>query len=89
VQFDVEAGLCSADGARRYGVVLRDDLSVDTTATDALRGRMRAERGAKKLFDRGFASIDELKRRAKAETGLEPPVQPQFLRRVARDSKVA
>ena len=54
----------------------------DAGATRALRARMAQERGAVKLFDRGFASIDELKGRCKAETGLEPPVQPQFSRRV-------
>ena len=39
---------------------------------------MAAERGSVKLFDRGFESIEELKARCKAETGLEPPTQPQF-----------
>jgi hypothetical protein len=31
-----------------------------------------------KLFDRGFDSIDELKSRCLAETGLAPPEQPKF-----------
>ena len=39
---------------------------------------MARERGAVKLFDRGFESIDELKGRCEAETGLPPPAQPQF-----------
>jgi hypothetical protein len=30
------------------------------------------------LFDRGFESLEELKSRCLAETGLEPPVAPQF-----------
>ncbi len=80
VQFDVEAGLVTREGARRYGVVIKDDESVDEAATTALRKRMATERGTKKLFDRGFESIDELKARCKQETGLEPPQQPQFLR---------
>ncbi len=42
---------------------------------------MASERGAKKLFDRGFESIDELKARCKAETGLE--------RRSSRSSRAA
>jgi N-methylhydantoinase B len=80
VKFDVDAGLVTREGARRYGVVIKDDESVDEAATTALRKRMATERGAKKLFDRGFESIDELKARCKAETGLEPPKQPQFMR---------
>jgi N-methylhydantoinase B len=78
VAFDVEAGLVSVEGARRYGVVLKADGSVDTAATASLRQDLAAQRGEKKLFDRGFDSIEELKARCKAETGLEPPAQPQF-----------
>jgi N-methylhydantoinase B len=78
VQFDVEAGLVSIEGARRYGVVIKPDQSVDAAATAALRKRMAADRGPKKLFDRGFDSIEELKSRCLAETGLPPPAPPQF-----------
>jgi N-methylhydantoinase B len=80
VKFDVEAGLVTREGARRYGVVLKDDDTVDEAATVALRKKMAAERGPRKLFDRGFESIEELKSRCKAETGLEAPQQPQFHR---------
>jgi len=80
VQFDVEAGLVTRAGARRYGVVLTDDDSIDEKATTALRKRMASERGEKKLFDRGFDTIEKLKARCKQETGLEPPKQPQFAR---------
>jgi N-methylhydantoinase B len=80
VQFDVEAGLVTIAGARRYGVVLRDESTVDGAATTALRKRMASERGEKKLFDRGFDTIDDLKARCREETGLEPPQQPQFAR---------
>jgi len=80
VQFDVDAGLVTLDGARRYGVVLKDDFSVDAAATTALRKRMSSERGEKKLFDRGFDTIENLKARCREETGLEPPQQPQFAR---------
>jgi N-methylhydantoinase B len=80
VQFDVEAGLVTRAGARRYGVVLNDDDSIDENATIALRKRMASERGEKKLFDRGFDTIEKLKARCKQETGLEPPKQPQFAR---------
>ena len=82
VMFDVDAGLVSVEGARRYGVVVGANGKADAGATRALRARLVQERGAVKLFDRGFDSIDELKGRCKAETGLEPPVQPQFSRRV-------
>ena len=77
VLFDVEAGLVTADGARRYGVVMKGKR-VDEAATKALRAQMAAERGAAPLFDRGFEDVGELKARCKAETGLEPPAAPRF-----------
>ena len=78
VAFDVEAGLVSVAGARRYGVVIAADGSVDAAATTALRAEMSKKRGKKKIFDRGFETIDELKARCKAETGFEPPRAPVF-----------
>ena len=45
VAFDVEAGLVSVEGAKRYGVVIKADGSVDQAATDALRKQMAAKRG--------------------------------------------
>jgi N-methylhydantoinase B len=84
VFFDVEAGLVTPEGARRYGVVIGADSKVDAAATTALRKQMARERGAKKVFDRGFESIEELKGRCKRETGLEPPQQPQFTQWAAR-----
>ncbi|MGE3667633.1 MAG: hydantoinase B/oxoprolinase family protein, partial [Steroidobacteraceae bacterium] len=78
VRFDVDAGLVTIEGARRYGVVIKADGALDEAATVALRKKMAVERGPAQLFDRGFKSIDELKARCKAETGLEPPTQPQF-----------
>ncbi len=77
VLFDVEAGLVTAAGARRYGVVIKGKR-VDEAATKALRAQMAAERGAAPLFDRGFVDVDELKARCKAETGLEAPAAPRF-----------
>jgi N-methylhydantoinase B len=59
-------------------VVLDAAGAVDTAATLKLRKRLAKQRGAVKLFDRGFDSLDELKRRCRSETGLEPPVAPQF-----------
>jgi N-methylhydantoinase B len=78
VVFDVGAGLVTPDGARRYGVVIAADGAADEQATRELRERMARERGAVKLFDRGFESLDELKERCEAETGLPPPTQPEF-----------
>lgn len=79
--FDVDAGLVTRDGARRYGVVMKSESAADATATAQLRKQMAGERGPKKLFDRGFDTIEELKARCKAETGLDAPVQPQFTQR--------
>jgi N-methylhydantoinase B len=78
VAFDVVAGLVTVDGAKRYGVIVSADGVVDEKATEALRAKMRTNRGPKKIFDRGFESIEELKSRCKAETGFDPPGQPRF-----------
>jgi len=83
VRADVARGLVSAEGARRYGVVIAADGSVDAKATEALRGKLRAERGAPGLFDFG-GTIEEIKARCKAETHLEPPAAPTFARSTAR-----
>jgi len=72
------AGLVTAEGAKRYGVIVDADGNVDAAATAALREHMAAQRGPKKIFDRGFESIEELKGRCKAETGFDPPAQPRF-----------
>ncbi len=83
VRFDVEAGLVTIEGARRYGVVMKDECTVDEAATTALRQKMAAARPTKKLFDRGFESIEELKARCEQETGFKPPQAPVFTQ--ARD----
>ena len=80
VRFDVEAGLVSREGARRYGVVIGADGAVDLTATGKLRAQMAKQRGPVALFDRGFRSIEELKARCLEETELPPPIQPTFSR---------
>ncbi|MEE8156635.1 MAG: hydantoinase B/oxoprolinase family protein [Gammaproteobacteria bacterium] len=79
VHFDVAAGLVSANGAKRYGVVLDEKLNVDEKATAALRETMAKKRGDTTLFDFG-GSIEELKARCREETGLEPPRTPTFQR---------
>jgi len=78
VAFDVVAGLVTVDGAKRYGVIVDADGNVDEAATASLRKQMASKRGKKKIFDRGFESIEELKSRCKAETGFDPPAAPRF-----------
>ena len=77
VEFDVRAGLVSVAGAKRYGVVISDRYEVDQKATTVLRKKMTADRGDTNLFDRG-GTIEELKERCLAETGLQPPKKPEF-----------
>ena len=78
VATEITQGLVSVEGAARYGLVIDAAGAVDAAATDDLRGRLRAERGELKLFDRGFDSIDELRERCLAETGLPAPRPPVF-----------
>jgi N-methylhydantoinase B len=81
VAFDVEAGLVTREGAKRYGVVMKSDSVVDERATAALRESLAHKRGKRPLFDRGFDSLEELKERCAAETGLAAPVEPRFRER--------
>lgn len=79
---EVRQGLVSAEGARRYGVQLGADGAVDDAATEALRGRLRQDRGEPKLFDFG-PPIEELRARCLEETGLPAPQPPVFRERVS------
>jgi N-methylhydantoinase B len=72
---DVERGLVSISGARRYGVVIDAQGAVDEAASAELRGQMRAARPPIQMFSRG-GSIEEIKARALEETHLEPPRAP-------------
>jgi N-methylhydantoinase B len=76
---EVERGLVTIEGARRYGVVLQKDGTVNHTATTELRGRIRANRGALQVFNFG-SSLQTLRDRCLDETGLPPPNPPQFTR---------
>ncbi|MCC1493472.1 hydantoinase B/oxoprolinase family protein [Cognatishimia sp. F0-27] len=80
---DVKRGLVTEDGARRYGVVIAQG-AIDIKATETLRRDLTSARGDTKLFDRGFESIEELKKRALRQTGFEPPKAPIFRQRYAR-----
>ncbi len=77
VAFDAKAGLVTIEGARRYGVVLNDDFTVDEKKTKALRGRMAKKRGKPNIFDFG-GSIEQLKANCEKETGHAAPRQPEF-----------
>ncbi len=74
VEADVAKGLVSPEKAERdYGVVVGD-----AEATEELRASMREERGELLDFDFG-PSLDEIRARAREETGHEPPVPPEPL----------
>ena len=75
VQIDVKRGLVSAEGARRYGVVINGDGNVDSEGTEKLRKEMAGARGEVGLFSFG-GTIDEIKARALEETHLPAPVSP-------------
>ncbi len=85
---DVRRGLATVEGAKRYGVVLKTDLSVDQRATDDLRARMASERGTPELFNRG-GTVDELKARCKADTHIDPPRAPVFQKWMGRQDAPA
>jgi N-methylhydantoinase B len=80
VRADVERGLVSVEGAKRYGVVIKADGSVDSAATEKLRAEMRSKRGPiDSLFNFG-GSIEEIKAKCKAETHLDAPKTPEFVK---------
>ena len=74
---DVERGLVTKEGAKRYGVVLATDGKVNQSETEKLRAKLTAERQEVKLVDFG-GTIEELKARCKAETSFDPPKAPEF-----------
>jgi N-methylhydantoinase B len=77
VRADVDRALVSAEGAKRYGVVIAADGSVDEAATAKLREELRLKRGEVRLFNFG-GSIEEIRARCKEETHLDPPQPPTF-----------
>ena len=88
VLYDVEGGLATIEGARRYGVVITEKdrmFSFDAAGTEALREEMREARGNDiPLFDKG-GTLSELIARCEEETGLAPPSPPVFPSWVQRD----
>ncbi|BFM07677.1 hydantoinase B/oxoprolinase family protein [Halioxenophilus aromaticivorans] len=80
VRQDVERGLVTIDGARRYGVVLSDAGELDAAATNALRDEMAAVRPEQTpLFNFG-GSVEELKACCLEQTHLAAPETPTFLK---------
>ena len=78
VALDVDRGLVSREGARRYGVVVDAAGEVNQAETDNLRRQLAGLRtGKPDIFNRG-GTLSELKSRCLAETGLPPPVTPKF-----------
>lgn len=75
VAVDVGRGLVSREGAKRYGVVIAADGSVDESATEKLRAEMAPAREGMGLFSRG-GTIEELKARSMEETHLPAPEAP-------------
>jgi N-methylhydantoinase B len=75
VKADVDRGLVSAEGARRYGVVIAANGEVDSAATERLRADIKAQRGVAGLFNYG-GTIEEIKARALEETHLPAPDSP-------------
>ncbi|KAJ7650399.1 5-oxoprolinase [Roridomyces roridus] len=77
VALEVHRGLVSFEGAKRYGVVVNPDYTVDEAATTALRSEMASARpaGPPEIFNRG-GTWDELRAKALEETGLPAPKLP-------------
>ena len=81
---EIRQGLVTSAGAKLYGVVADASGLVDADATEGLRAAMGAAANENVLFDRG-GSIDDLRTRCLAETGLQPPAQPVWSHAVAAE----
>jgi N-methylhydantoinase B len=79
VASDVAKKLVSVEGALRYGVVIKDDLTLQEKETAELRAEMSKDTVPDEMFNFG-GTIDEIKARCLEETHLEPPVSPTFLK---------
>jgi N-methylhydantoinase B len=74
---EIVQGLVTVEGARAYGVVADDRGAVNFAETEALRARLREERGELPLFNYG-PGIEVLRANCEAETGLPAPIQPEW-----------
>jgi N-methylhydantoinase B len=75
VGLEIRQGLATVEGAKDYGVIADEDGIIDVAETDALRSKMRSERGELPLFDYG-PGIEALRETCEEETGLPAPIQP-------------
>ena len=79
VRQDVARRLVSIEGAKRYGVVMASDGTVDQAGTDKLRAKLIAARGeSSALFNVG-GDLEDIRSRCEAETHLPAPVKPTFV----------
>jgi len=78
VMQDVNRRLVTREGAKRYGVVIADDGSVDASATEALRKELQANRSEKPMFNFG-GELEDIRARCEEETHLPAPVKPEFV----------
>jgi N-methylhydantoinase B len=85
---DVRWRLITTEGARKYGIVVMDNYDLDAEATTSLREEMRSARGPLPVFNFG-RSVEELRRTCKAETGLDAPVAPVFVKKTVTDPQVS
>jgi N-methylhydantoinase B len=80
VRADVERKLVSAEGAKRYGVVIAADGAVDVAATETLRAELVAARGdAVPTFNFG-GDVESIRASCESETHMPAPVAPTFAR---------
>jgi N-methylhydantoinase B len=78
VRQDINRRLVTVEGAKRYGVVIATDGSVDNSATEALRAKLKAAAGEPALFNFG-GDVEEIRSRCEEETNLPAPVKPTFI----------
>ncbi|MBF6569561.1 MAG: hydantoinase B/oxoprolinase family protein [Candidatus Binataceae bacterium] len=76
---EIERGLVTIAGARRYGVVVEPDGGLNESATGKLRAQMKSQRGQSAVFNYG-PPLSELRARCLEETGLPAPQPPIFSR---------
>jgi N-methylhydantoinase B len=79
VRQDVARRLVSIEGAKRYGVVMAADASVDQAATETLRAELVAARGDNSALFNFGGDLEDIRSRCEAETHLSAPVKPTFV----------
>ncbi len=75
---EIRQNLVTVQGARDYGVVADSNGQIDQAATTKLRNEIRATREVTGVFNFG-PSIDDLRERCLAETGLPAPKSPEWV----------